>query len=91
MSSPQSPLFLPRHVLLPGAWWLGGVASSLLAAWSGAQATERPAPPAALSAEDRALIERLKQRYGVESMTQLIRLALRLMDEQGQKANDERR
>ena len=44
-----------------------------------------------LSAEDRALIERLKQRYGVESMTQLIRLALRLMDEQGQKANDERR
>ena len=56
MSSRQSPLSLPRHVLLPGAWWLGGVASSLLAAWSGAQATERPAPPAALAAEDRALM-----------------------------------
>ena len=56
MSSRQSPRTLPRHVLLPGAWWLGGVASSLLAAWNGAQATERPAPPAALSAEDRALM-----------------------------------
>jgi hypothetical protein len=34
-----------------------------------------------LSEEDRALIERLKARYGIESTTQLIRLALRMMDE----------
>lgn len=41
-----------------------------------------------LSDEDRALIALLKQRFGIASTTQLIRLALRLLAER--KADDAR-